>query len=332
MRADELSSSHSFVAYHLRMFGVELSMKMKGRDAGPFLLAQMELLEQEKGKVKPPMHQPPPYPDPNWTPPTPALPAPPPPAPTAEAAADTADATPEAKDPAGQGKEQTANGGGDGSQGSDGGGSAAGTEKSAAEMSVRAAEEAISGMTVAEQLAVPQPPMITPPKVPMSAQQALRSLALDLYERGRLADRPDVYPSPSTAFGVTEAPKICRCLHAAAVLLDAIKRFEPKLPADLERFQVKLGPLLPSYHSRPSLAWLSPSHPPHKLREIRLQLAAHARSTKLGGQINSAFKFREDEPIPLRWRPADMAAASPLPPNPAPPPVAPSAFPSVPKG
>ena len=47
-RSDELKRSHPFAAHHLRLFGVELAMKMKRADAGHFLLAQMDILEAEK--------------------------------------------------------------------------------------------------------------------------------------------------------------------------------------------------------------------------------------------------------------------------------------------
>jgi hypothetical protein len=51
-------------------------------------------------------------------------------------------------------------------------------------------------------------------RVAATPQQALRTLALDLYERGRQADKPDTFPPPSTSWGVSDAPKIARCLHS----------------------------------------------------------------------------------------------------------------------
>ena len=47
-RADELKKAYPFAANQLRLFGVELAMKMKHADAGRFLMAQMDLLEMEK--------------------------------------------------------------------------------------------------------------------------------------------------------------------------------------------------------------------------------------------------------------------------------------------
>jgi hypothetical protein len=292
-RANELSGPHPYVAHHLRLFAVELAMKMKGPDANQFLLTQMDILEKEKGTVEPPLYQPPLCPDPNWKPPPP----PPPPEAPPVAAAGAADAS-------------------DGRNGSTADGTGASDtkpEEAAASASsskgmfsflskqppnpsLDAAKEGAANLSIAgdpkppPSTEAPKPPMITPHKVAATPQQALRTLALDLYERGRQADKPDTFPSPSTSWGVSEAPKIARCLHASAVILDALKHFEPTLPAELERYQT----------------------------------AAHRRSVQLGGQINSAFKLKEGEPISLKWRPADMAAATPLP---LPPPL----FPSVPR-
>jgi len=315
-RANELSGPHPFVAYHVRKFGFELAMKMKGADAGQFLLAQMEILEKEKGTVKPPLHQPPPYPDPNWKPPAPPAAAENPVAP-AEPPAASEGVTEAAGAPAADGADAVKKEGDDNMTEAE---KKEGDEKKGGFMSNAFSfmskqppksptpEDGVAALSVEDKkpdvaapAPAPKPPMITPPKVAASPHQAMRTLALDLYERGRQADKPDVYPSPSTSFGVTTAPAVARCLHAAAVILDSLKQFDVKLPPDLERFQK----------------------------------AAHARSVKLGGQINSAFKFKDGEPIPLTWRPADMSAATPLPPNltpPPPPPVAPSLFPSVPGG
>ena len=308
MRANELSGAHPFVAYYVRKFGFELAMKMKGPDAGNFLLAQMEILEAGKGTIKPPLYQPPPYPDPNWKPPPP--PAPPPQAEPEASAATVDEPTPAPAPTTDAGAAEAPKSGGIFSFMSK-------QPPKTTTNDVAAAQDGVSSLSVAEPkpkpagdnasaAAAPPPPsppptapMITPPKVAATPQQALRMLALDLYERARQADKPSVFPSPSTTFGVSEAPRIARGLHAAAVLLDAMKQFDPKLPADLERFQ----------------------------------LAAHARSSKLGAQINSAFKFKEDEPIPLKWRPADLSAPTPLPPAPPPPPppMEASLFPSVPR-
>ena len=77
-RASELKSQHPFVAHYVRLFGMELAMKLRHNDAGPFLLdqarrvahcsrahcaqrellsglfSQMEQLEKEKVQIKPP--------------------------------------------------------------------------------------------------------------------------------------------------------------------------------------------------------------------------------------------------------------------------------------
>mmetsp|Transcript_23508 Transcript_23508/g.60074 ORF Transcript_23508/g.60074 Transcript_23508/m.60074 type:complete len:335 (+) Transcript_23508:66-1070(+) len=317
-RANELNGAHPFVAHHLRLFGFELAMKMKGNDAGSFLLAEMEKLEVEKRTVKAPLYQPAAYPDPNWKPPPPPELEPVPAAAEAPdidaAASDATDAAPAAA--------PAADGAGAESVGFVGNilnpfpkqppkPPPRGEDTAKEDVAKEGVKEGVEKMTLGEggsssaaagkPAAPPKPPMITPPKTTATPQQALRMLAFDLYERARHSDKPDVYPSPSTTWGVTEAPKIARCLHAAAVILDAMKQFDPKLPADVER----------------------------------IQIAAHRRSVKLGGQINHSFKFKDGEPIPLKWRPADMTAVTPLPPNeapPPPPPVAPALFPSVPGG
>ena len=112
--------------------------------------------------------------------------------------------------------------------------------------------------------------------------EALKSFAFDLYERARAVDQPKSYPSASTTWGVVEAPKIARGLHASAVVLDALKQFGP-LPADVVPFQQ----------------------------------AAHRRSQQLGAQINNSLKT--GSPVPLHWAPVDVTApfASYKPPAPA---------------
>ena len=292
-RADELSGPHPYVAHHLRLFAVELAMKMKGPDANQFLLTQMDILEKEKGSVEPPLYQPPLCPDPNWKPPPPPAP---PEAPVAAAgAADASDGSNGSTADDGTAQSSDAKPEEAAASASSSKGMFSFLSKQPPKPSVDAAKEGVANLSIAGDPKpppsdAPKPPMITPHKVAATPQQALRTLALDLYERGRQADKPDTFPSPSTSWGVSEAPKIARCLHASAVILDALKHFEPKLPAELERYQT----------------------------------AAHRRSVQLGGQINSAFKLKEGEPISLKWRPADMAAATPLP---LPPPL----FPSVPR-
>ena len=126
-------------------------------------------------------------------------------------------------------------------------------------------------------------------------------LGLDLYDRARAADRPATWPSTALAWSFDDAPRVAKCLHASAVVLDALKQFAP-LPADLAPFQT----------------------------------AAHRRAQQLATQLQQSF--RNAPVIPLGWRPADMDAdvpvfvAAPAPrAAPAAPPAA-SLFPSVPKG
>ena len=88
------------------------------------------------------------------------------------------------------------------------------------------------------------------------------------------------------------------CLHAAAVIMDALKQYEPALPADLLPFQT----------------------------------AAFQRSRQLASQLAQALKIAP--PIPTAWKPVDLDdLAGTLAPAPAPPPppVDKSLFPSVPK-
>jgi hypothetical protein len=112
---------------------------------------------------------------------------------------------------------------------------------------------------------------------PAGEEEAIRACGLDLYERGRVADRPGTFPSPAVSWSVTDAPRVAQCLHAAAVVLDTLKLFRPDLPTDLQQFQA----------------------------------AAHRRSAQLASQIAHAFKTPPG--IPLDWAPAD-ARAPPRPP------------------
>ena len=48
------------------------------------------------------------------------------------------------------------------------------------------------------------------------ANEALRSMALDLFARGQAADRPGVVPSPALEWSIQDAPRVAQCLHAAA--------------------------------------------------------------------------------------------------------------------
>mmetsp|Transcript_1270 Transcript_1270/g.3409 ORF Transcript_1270/g.3409 Transcript_1270/m.3409 type:complete len:234 (-) Transcript_1270:651-1352(-) len=85
LRADELAKGGKpYVAHRLRKFGIELAMKVKGPDAGPYLLRQFDLVDQEKAaNIKCPPRKPKPPPAPA---PAPAPPPEPAPAPAPEAA------------------------------------------------------------------------------------------------------------------------------------------------------------------------------------------------------------------------------------------------------
>merc|ERR1740130_1029067 len=126
-------------------------------------------------------------------------------------------------------------------------------------------------------------------------------LGLDLYERARAADQPATWPSPAISWSFDGAPRVAKCLHASAVVLDSLKQFAP-LPADIAPFQV----------------------------------AAHRRAQQLATQLQQSFK--NAPVIPLDWRPADMDAevpvfvAAPAAPPPRVDSCGASLFPSVPKG
>ena len=136
-----------------------------------------------------------------------------------------------------------------------------------------AAAAGASGESASSSAEPPKPkPKVEYRQVAQSPTEALKAFALDLYERARAADDPKAFPSPSTSWGVVEAPKIARGLHASAVILDAIKQFGGGLPPELAPFQT----------------------------------AAHRRSQQLGQQIYNAFKT--EAPIPLIWAPVDVKA------------------------
>ena len=137
------------------------------------------------------------------------------------------------------------------------------------------------------------------------ANEALRSMALDLFARGQAADRPGVVPSPALEWSIQDAPRVAQCLHAAAVILDGLKVHTPTLPQDL----------------------------------LRTQQAAHERSRELAQQLRT--QLRSAPCIPLDFEPLDpvllgapaAAAASQrpgstsltVPPPPPPPPPPPQA-------
>ena len=140
------------------------------------------------------------------------------------------------------------------------------------------------------------------------ANEALRSLALDLFARGQAADKPGVVPSPALEWSIQDAPRVAQCLHAAAVILDGLKVHTPTLPQDL----------------------------------LRTQQAAHERSRELAQQLRT--QLRSAPCIPLDFEPLDpvllgapaAAAASQRPgstsltvppPPPPPPPPGPTAGP-----
>ena len=278
-RAEELKAVQPFVSHHLRLFGVEMCMKMAGHgqaEAGRFLLAQMDTLELEKKEPK------------FTTPPTkrkavtvapPSAPPPEKPAPVVDvsddASKDAAKKDDAKKDDAKKDDASTDAKADDASKTADAA-SAVGKELGELKVSAEPAKSVVEYRDVAQ----------TP-------QEAMRSFALDLYERARAADQPKAYPSPSTSWGVVEAPKVARGLHASAVILDGLKHFGA-LPTDVQPFQQ----------------------------------AAHRRAAQLGQQIQSAFKT--ESPVPLVWAPVDVSApfASYKPP---PPPVTAAMFPSTPR-
>jgi hypothetical protein len=145
--------------------------------------------------------------------------------------------------------------------------------------------------------APPPAPPAAPAPVKATPEQALKMLALDLFERARAADKPNLYPSVGVSWSASDAPKVAQCLHACAVILDCMKQFNPKLPDDV----------------------------------LPYQKAAHQRSKQLAGQLANAFKTPAC--IPLDWQPVDLdnlECTLAKPPPPMPPPVAASLFPSAP--
>jgi len=310
-----------YVAHRLRKFGIELAMKVKGPDAGPYLLRQFDLVDQEKAaNIKCPPRKPKPPPAPA---PAPAPPPEPAPAPAPEAASTEGGKEGEGKEGE-EGGEKKEEGGDEKKEGEKEGekkkgigekvaaagekmaislnlkdspekkekaaAEAAAAEKAAAE--VAAAEKAAADKAAAEKKAAEEARY--PKELESDEAEAIRLCGLELYERGRAADKPGQVPSPSVKWGVMDAPRVAMSLHAAAVVLDCLKLFMPQLPADLLPFQ----------------------------------RAAHRRSNDLAKHMQN---YRVGEPIlPLEWKPADMSAAVPVP-CPPPPALPPSAFPSAPR-
>mmetsp|Transcript_10692 Transcript_10692/g.31515 ORF Transcript_10692/g.31515 Transcript_10692/m.31515 type:complete len:373 (-) Transcript_10692:142-1260(-) len=172
------------------------------------------------------------------------------------------------------------------------GGGAAEAQLWHAAIEAAAAEKAAADKAAAEKKAAEEARY--PKELESDEAEAIRLCGLELYERGRAADKPGQVPSPSVKWGVMDAPRVAMSLHAAAVVLDCLKLFMPQLPADLLPFQ----------------------------------RAAHRRSNDLAKHMQN---YRVGEPIlPLEWKPADMSAAVPVP-CPPPPALPPSAFPSAPR-
>jgi hypothetical protein len=303
-RAHELKGGHPFEAHHVRVFAMTLAMKMNHSDAGNFLLQQMDTLEEEKKVVKPPTK--------------PAVVGtktvdPPAPAPEAAAPAEAeapAEASSDAAAPADAEKkpdapEKKSSGFMDSFK------DAFNKKVSTSEQDQAAAANAAAQASAAAKRAAEAKPaapttvsVVLEAARPSTPQEALKALAYNLYERARAVDRPATFPSPAVQWSIVEAPRVAMGLHAAAVLLDALKQFSPALPADVQP----------------------------------IQTAAHRRSQQLAGQLQQAMKLAAPC-IPTSWAPADLNADVPVPvpapPKPAPavPAMAPpSAFPSVPRG
>ena len=292
-RATELAGPYPFVSHQLRLFGIEIAMKMPHPDAGRFLMAQMDTLEVQKKDRK------------FTTPPSirkavikavdisDAVDAP------------AADEKKAAKPPVESSKDRPD----DGKQPADKKTDTDESKKDAAASDAssdmdKALAQLSSEMAISD--ASKPPPTSNKPSTTSSSmekelaklssdmgttttsaattstttgyqivaqtpQDALRSLAYDLYERARAADDPKAYPSASTHWGIVDAPKIARGLHAAAVILDCLKRFGP-MPAEV----------------------------------LPIQTAAHRRSQRLGGQIDAAQ--HTGSPVPDHWAPVDVAA------------------------
>ena len=112
----------------------------------------------------------------------------------------------------------------------------------------------------------------------IDASEALQTLAMDLLSRAKAADQPDMDQ-------VVGAPRVARALHAAAVLLDAMRQYAP-LTAEL----------------------------------AEAQTYAHKRSKELAKSLallhSTTAGMQHKEPcVPLNWSPVKEAA---LPPKKAP--------------
>lgn len=340
LRADELKLSRPYVAHRLRLFAVELAMKVplparrqaaivlqhvprllgrgrsnywrpaprsrqvKGPDAGRFLMGQLEALEQEKAAgIPPPMIRKRGLAGSDKPVVVAAAPAAAAPAASAAAAAPSS-AGPKtgeigSMDAALDAAETAAPAPRPSPLDMDAALDAAEASLAQASVGPPAARSMDAMLDAAEDQS--KGPRATAGTVlaPAGEEEAIRACGLDLYERGRVADRPGTFPSPAVAWSVTDAPRVAQCLHASAVVLDALKLFSPDLPTDLKQFQA----------------------------------AAHRRSAQLASQLAHAFKTPPC--IPLDWVPAD-ALAPPKPPPvkteapPHAPPPPPIIFPAVP--
>ena len=83
---------------------------------------------------------------------------------------------------------------------------------------------------------------------------ALKTLARDLADRAKAADKPHAEPTATMGWATSTAPRVAGALHAVAVLLDAVCMYEA------------LDPLL-----------------------LELQRTAHERSRTLAGQLAHVF-------------------------------------------
>lgn len=104
---------------------------------------------------------------------------------------------------------------------------------------------------------------------------AIQSFALDLYNRARSADKPEVnHPHPSQKWTVVDAPKVAQAFHASAVLLDCLRQFTPltKDTADVQKL-------------------------------------AHSRSQQLSGQLARALNCPPC--VPVEWCPLPEALLTP---------------------
>ncbi|EOD24894.1 Vps20-associated 1-like protein B [Emiliania huxleyi CCMP1516] len=69
-------------------------------------------------------------------------------------------------------------------------------------------------------------------------QETIREFAIDLSNRARSADKPEVsIPNPSQRWTIVDAPKVAQAYHASAVVLDSLRQFAPLAPDLAQRQQ-----------------------------------------------------------------------------------------------